>query len=84
MRGSVHIPLPNWNKKGKDELKKRCTELGVQPRGIHGESTKDDSGVFDISNKYRLGYSEVELVQMMIDGVNTIYEEECKLGGSAK
>ena len=80
MRASVHVPLPNWNKKGKEELRKRCNELGVQPRGIHGEATKDDSGVFDISNKYRLGYSEVELVQMMIDGVNKLWTEECALG----
>jgi protein-arginine kinase len=81
MRASVHVPLPNFNK-DKDALKKRCGELGVQPRGIHGESTKDDSGVFDISNKYRLGYSEVQLVQMMVDGVNTIYKEDAALAAS--
>ena len=35
------------------------------------------SGVtYDISNKHRLGYSEVELVQKMIDGVNTLYKED--------
>ncbi|CAL4108178.1 unnamed protein product, partial [Meganyctiphanes norvegica] len=34
---------------------------------------------FDISNKHRLGYSEVELVQCMIDGVNTLYEEDLEL-----
>jgi protein-arginine kinase len=83
MRASVHVPLPGWNKKGKDDLKARCAELGVQPRGIHGESTKDDSGIFDISNKYRLGYSEVELVQMMIDGVNTVYAEEKAMASAA-
>ena len=31
---------------------------------------------YDISNKHRLGYSEVELVQKMIDGVNTLYSED--------
>ncbi len=76
MRASVHVKLPGWQKKGKEALKKRCTELGLQPRGAYGESTKDDSGVFDLSNKYRLGYSEVQLVQMMIDGVNTVYKED--------
>ena len=83
MRASVHIPLPQFNAKGKDVLKKRCAELGVQPRGIHGEATKDDSGIFDLSNKYRLGYSEVALVQMMIDGVNTIYKEEKAMADAA-
>merc|ERR1712037_610523 len=32
-----------------------------------------------ISNKHRLGYSEVELVQKMIDGVNKLWEEDKKL-----
>jgi len=31
---------------------------------------------YDISNKHRLGYSEVELVQKMIDGVNTLWKED--------
>ena len=31
---------------------------------------------YDISNKHRLGYSEVELVQKMIDGVNTLVKED--------
>jgi len=34
---------------------------------------------YDISNKHRLGYSEVELVQKMIDGVNTLYKEDLAL-----
>ena len=34
---------------------------------------------YDISNKHRLGYSEVELVQCMIDGVNTLYKEDLEL-----
>ena len=38
------------------------------------------SGVtYDISNKHRLGYSEVELVQCMIDGVNTLVDEDIQL-----
>ena len=38
------------------------------------------SGVtYDISNKHRLGYSEVELVQCMIDGVNTLVQEDKEL-----
>ena len=34
---------------------------------------------YDISNKHRLGYSEVELVQCMIDGVNTLWKEDLEL-----
>lgn len=34
---------------------------------------------YDISNKHRLGYSEVQLVQKMIDGVNVLYTEDLEL-----
>lgn len=36
-------------------------------------------GVFDISNSDRLGFSEVELVQMVVDGVKLLVEMEKKL-----
>merc|ERR1712079_847670 len=51
-------------------------ELKVQPRGTRGESGGQTGITYDISNKHRLGYSEVELVQCMIDGVNTLYKED--------
>jgi len=76
MRASVHVSLPGWYEKGIDALKKRCEELGVQPRGTRGESGGITDPTFDISNKHRLGYSEVQLVQNMIDAVNTLYKED--------
>ena len=51
----------------------------VQIRGIHGEHTETNDGVFDISNRRRLGRSEQELVQDMIDGVHALIDEEKKL-----
>jgi arginine kinase len=48
----------------------------VQIRGIHGEHTETDDGVFDISNRRRLGRSEKALVQDMIDGVRALIEAE--------
>merc|ERR1712241_1275126 len=79
MRASVHIDLPGWTKEGLDALKKRCEELSLQPRGTRGESGGQTGITYDISNKHRLGYSEVQLVQTMIDGVNTIYDEDLEL-----
>merc|ERR1712192_217204 len=76
MRASVMIDLPGYTKEGIDALKKRCEELAVQPRGTRGESGGYDGCTYDVSNKHRLGYSEVELVQKMIDGVNTLWEED--------
>ena len=35
--------------------------------------------MFDISNADRLGFSELELVQMVVDGVNYLIELEKKL-----
>merc|ERR1711975_37989 len=66
MRASVHVDLPGWTKESVDKLKARCEELAVQPRGTRGESGGQAGCTYDISNKHRLGYSEVQLVQVMI------------------
>merc|ERR1711872_1066553 len=79
MRASVHVDLPGWTKEGVDKLKARCEALAVQPRGTRGESGDQTGCTYDISNKHRLGYTEVELVQCMIDSVNKLYEEDLKL-----
>merc|ERR1712013_825622 len=76
MRASVHVDLPGWTRHSVDELKKRCEELHLQPRGTRGESGGQTGFTYDISNKHRLGYSEVELVQKMIDGVNILWKED--------
>jgi protein-arginine kinase len=79
MRASVHVDLPGFTKEGLGVLKARCEELKVQPRGTRGESGGQTGITYDISNKHRLGYSEVELVQCMIDGVNTLVKEDREL-----
>ena len=81
MRASVHVDLPGWTKYSVDKLKARCEQLHLQPRGTRGESGGQTGHTYDISNKHRLGYSEVELVQKMIDGVNTLWKEDLALQG---
>merc|ERR1719186_888296 len=76
MRASVHIDRPGWTNYSIDKLKARCEELHLQPRGTRGESGGRTGHTYDISNKHRLGYSEVQLVQKMIDGVNTLVKED--------
>merc|ERR1719150_2477121 len=76
MRASVHVDLPGWTKHSVDKLKARCEELHLQPRGTRGESGGQTGHTYDISNKHRLGYSEVQLVQKMIDGVNVLWKED--------
>jgi len=79
MRASVHVDLPGWTKDSIDGLKARCEALCLQPRGTRGESGGQTGHTYDISNKHRLGYSEVQLVQTMIDGVNTLWKEDLEL-----
>merc|ERR1712062_807882 len=76
MRASVPVDLPGWTKEGLKSLAARCEELHLQPRGTRGESGGQTGCTYDVSNKHRLGYSEVQLVQKMIDGVNTLHKED--------
>jgi protein-arginine kinase len=78
MRASVHVALPKLGKSGKlDALAK---EYGLSVRGIHGEhSETDERGVVDISNKRRIGVSEVEGVKLMYDGLVRLLKEEDSL-----
>ena len=75
LRASVHIKLPKLMK-NKTKFNSIADEYHVQIRGIHGEHTETDDGVFDISNKRRLGRSEKSLVQDMINGVQALIAAE--------
>eukprot|EP00479_Gromia_sphaerica_P006974 TRINITY_DN2156_c0_g1_i1.p1 TRINITY_DN2156_c0_g1~~TRINITY_DN2156_c0_g1_i1.p1 ORF type:complete len:236 (-),score=44.99 TRINITY_DN2156_c0_g1_i1:46-714(-) len=70
MRASVHVKIPNVSKL--PNFKDICASLNLQPRGVHGEHSEDSSGIFDISNKHRIGFTEVQLVQTMISGVGAL------------
>jgi creatine kinase len=90
LRASVMVTLPKFNevlegdnKEDKDLLDYICNKFDLQPRGSAGEHSPAIDSKFDISNKQRIGYSEVELVQKMIDGVSVIIECEIRLSNSA-
>ncbi len=80
LRASVHIKLPFLSAK-KDEFQAIADKFHVQIRGIHGEHSESSDGTYDISNKRRLGMSEVQLVQDMYDGVKAMIEREKELKG---
>ena len=82
MRAAVHIKLPLLGKK-KDEFQAIADKYHVQIRGAHGEHTETDDGIFDISNKRRLGMSMTMLVQDMYDGVKAMIKREKELMGGA-
>ena len=75
LRASVHIRLPKLAK-NRAKFEAIADEYYVQIRGIHGEHSESAEPIFDISNKRRLGRSERELVQDMIDGVKKMIEAE--------
>ena len=82
LRASVMLKIPKLYKKlGVHEVEALCDSMGLQARGSKGEhSPPGPQGEFDISNKGRVGASEVELIQRMIDGVKKLIEmeEACK------
>lgn len=86
MRASVMLELPAWKAeataKGVATGKKYLqafyddNKMGIQARGSRGESGGETGCKYDLSNMHRLGYSEVQLVQNMIDGINKTWELE--------
>eukprot|EP00483_Globobulimina_turgida_P006432 UN06442 len=77
LRASVHISLPQLCKKGLDKLNDIGIKYKMQIRGLYGEHSEIEAdAVVDISNKFRMGYSEMTLVQFMCDGVNELNKME--------
>jgi arginine kinase len=78
LRASVHVRLPLLSKDEK-QFQKIANEHNVQIRGIHGEHSESSNGIYDVSNKRRLGFSETQLVRDMYNGVKAMIEAEKKL-----
>merc|ERR1712159_520250 len=78
LRASVMVVLPELNK-NVEMLETICAAFDLQPRGSAGEHSAAVGGKWDVSNKQRLGFTEVELVQKMIDGVTKLIGIEQKL-----
>lgn len=75
MRASVHINLPRLA----DDMA-RLTDIAdkyhLQVRGMHGEHTASEGSIFDVSNRRRLGVTEVECVQGLYDGIVALIKTE--------
>ncbi|KAJ1463812.1 ATP:guanido phosphotransferase, partial [Baffinella frigidus] len=77
LRASFMIVLPELNK-DVHKLEEICASFDLYPRGSWGKYSAAVGGKWDISNEQRIGFTEVELVQKMIDGVTKLIalEEE--------
>jgi len=78
LRGGVHIKIEGMAKDLK-RLDDILDKLRLQKRGTGGVDTAAEGGVYDISNADRLGSSEVDQVQCVVDGVNLLIECEKRL-----
>lgn len=74
LRASVHVKVPKCADAGK--LKEICAKYDLQPRGVNGEHTESVGGVYDISNKIRIGRTEAQLILDMWTGVKALLDEE--------
>lgn len=81
LRASSMILLPKLSEAlTPHQLEDFAKKFGVQARGGSGEHTPaGPGGKWDISNQQRIGFTEVELVQKMINGVEALIKVEQKL-----
>ncbi|EDO40639.1 predicted protein [Nematostella vectensis] len=77
LRASVHVKLPCLGKDPRFDA--ILCSLRLQKRGTDGDNTPIREDIYDISNADRLGYTEVQLVQKVIDGVNLLIKMEKRL-----
>ena len=60
----------------KQKLEEIATKFKLQVRGSTGEHSDDSSGVFDISNKRRLGLTEIDALKEMQNGILELIKME--------
>lgn len=77
MRASVHIRIPKLSQQ--DDFTQVCEDLGLSIRGIHGEHSEPLNGVYDISNKRRLGITERKIYDEFYSGVKKLIELESSI-----
>ncbi len=83
MRASVHIYLPLLGE-NKNKLEKITKKHHLQIRGVNGEHSESKEYIFDISNKRRLGITEVDSIKDLYNGVIELIKEEEILNNLSK
>ncbi|CAD6221904.1 GSCOCG00005239001-RA-CDS, partial [Cotesia congregata] len=78
IRASVHIKVPKLAA-NKAKLEEVAGKFNLQVRGTRGEHTEAEGGIYDISNKRRLGLTEYQAVKEMHDGIAELIKIEKEL-----
>jgi arginine kinase len=68
IRASVHVVFPRLGKE-KGALEEVAGRFNLQVRGTRGEHSEGEGGVFDVSNKRRMGLTEFEALKELQDGI---------------
>ena len=77
MRASVMLFLPALTMNGvMNQLIESLNQNGITVRGLFGEDSTCDGYFYQLSNKYTLGLSEEEIVEMVEKNVSKIIEME--------
>lgn len=79
IRASVHIKLPQLAATP-ELLNQLAAQYHLQVRGQHGEHSESKEPIFDLSNKRRLGLSEVDCIDDLVSGVKAIIMAEKEFG----
>merc|ERR1739848_463115 len=74
LRAGAMVKVPHVS--GRADFKQTLAKMGLQARGCGGVDSDSVGGTWDISNADRLGKSEVELVNIFIEGVAQIIQWE--------
>lgn len=79
MENGPAVSLPQASEGRKADSSLAEVNVVTESLAAGGVDTAAVGGVFDVSNADRLGFSEVELVQMVVDGVKLLIEMEKRL-----
>ena len=76
---SVHVKLPRLAAGGQADLQAVADQFQLQVRGSAGEHSEAVGGLYDVSNRERMGLTEVEAVRKMYEGVKELIRMESQL-----
>lgn len=77
MRASVMMFLPALTMSGRiGELANQLSKIGLTMRGLYGEGTASQGGIYQISNQITLGITEEDTLKKLSDVIGQIKENE--------
>merc|ERR1711972_217571 len=82
-RASVHIKVP-LTSQDKEKFEGIAKRNNLQIRGVDGEHSESKGGIYDVSNKRRLGITEWDGVKDLIKGCQELMESEKELQEKAE